>query len=130
MALSIEFVTRADGYNAFSVPPEEPKNRALMTFIIHMCKCTADAKTVYTKSSTYGVKFDSLCKVLQENVLGSRHLRVVGIKLKITKNQHKQLKIKHKIDYSSKAAAGGPSCSMAHQLHSLLSRFMRSLGTS
>src|SRR5215831_8311420 len=97
MALSIEFVTRTDGYNAFSAHPEESTNRALMTFVIPMRKCTADAKTVYAKSSTYGAKFDSLCKVLQENVLDSRYAKMVNIQLKIDKNPHKQLKIKHKI---------------------------------
>ena len=124
MAPSIEFVARTDGYNASSAHPEEFTNRALMTFVIHRCKCTADAKTVYAKSSTYGAKFDSLCKVLQENVLDSRYLRIVRIRLKIIKNPHNQLKIKHKIDYSSEAADGGPSCSMAHQLHCFFPRFM------
>src|SRR4029077_3210296 len=126
MAPSIEFVARTDGYNAFSAPPEELTNRALMTFVIHTCNCTADAKTVYAKSITYGAKFDSLCKVLQENVLDSRHLRMISIQSKITKNPHNQLKIKHKMGYSFETAVGGPSCSMAHQLHSLLPRFMRS----
>jgi|SRR5689334_13277466 hypothetical protein len=126
MALSIEFVTRTDGYNASSAHPEESTNRALMTFVIPMRKCTADAKTMYAKSSTYGAKFDSLCKVLQENVLDSRYTRMACVKLKIIQNPHKQLKIKHKMDYSSEAAAGGPDGSMAHQLHSLWTGFMRS----
>jgi hypothetical protein len=55
---------------------------------------------------------------------------MVTIQLKITKNPHNQLKIKHKIGYSSDTAADGPSCSMARQLHSLLPGFMRSQVTS
>ncbi|HEX4602911.1 MAG TPA: hypothetical protein VH724_02885 [Candidatus Angelobacter sp.] len=117
MAPSIEFVAAIGGHNCPQREPGRVEQRALVTFVIQSGKCTAHAKTLFAKSSTYEAKFDLLCKSLQGNVPYYWHSRVVGDQKRMATKHRKILKIKEKSGYNPTFAALGLSYPMAHQLH-------------
>lgn len=122
MVPSIEFVTSADGYNGFSAHPEGVHNRTLITFVIHQCRCTADAKTMHDKSITYEAKFDLICKALQVNVLDSWHNQRGVTGRPATIKPCKLLKINIKQDTGFAPTKNTVSYSMVYQLQSLLAK--------
>ena len=58
MIPSVKFAIRSWLYKSPSARPEGQQHRALLAFVICLDKCTTNAKEAYTKSSTYGAKFE------------------------------------------------------------------------
>jgi len=68
MIPSVQFVIVLSSDNSHNARPEELHHRALLASVICPDKCTANAKTLHAKSSTYEAKFQLMCKSLQEDV--------------------------------------------------------------
>ena len=68
MIPSVEFAIVPGCYKGSSALPEGVQNRALLAFVSCLDKCTTNAKEVHAKSSTYGAKFEALCKRFQRDV--------------------------------------------------------------
>jgi hypothetical protein len=120
MVPSVEFNIALGGYNDRSAHPEGLQNRALLTFVITPGRCTTDAKAGHAKSSTYGAKFDLLCKILQQSVPHPRHDSRRGANSKLGWIARKPMTINDKQHGTRQTGFGGGGRLMAHQLHFLL----------
>jgi hypothetical protein len=120
MVPSVKFDIAFGDYNDRSAHPEGLENRALLTFVTTSDRCTADAKARHVKSSTYGTKFELLCKDLQRSVPYSRHTSSCSADLELCLIPCKPMTTNDKRHVTWQAKAGGAGRLVAHQLHFML----------
>jgi hypothetical protein len=88
--------------------------------MIYLDTCTTNAKVVDTKSSTYGAKFELMCKSLQQNVTIHGITEQGTSRAILSSSVPKSLKRRENLNLRAKTELGGGERSMAGKLQSLV----------
>jgi hypothetical protein len=118
MIPSAEFAVVPGCYKGSSALPEGVQSRALLASVSCLDKCTTNAKEVHTKSSTYGAKFEVMCKRFQQDVTIHGIAEPCAGRINQAVPTVKSLKEHEKQGLGTRLESGSGNYYTAHELHS------------